>query len=127
MDGEAQTGRSLSGVGGFVECIEPVAGAGNGGDAFGTAASGLGGERSSVEPASCGIVGAEKQGRGDERIGAAFGSTPVEESILREESGQARGVAGDWSIEEGLTILMEILDEEEKGGASAGVGHSPGA
>ena len=113
VDGEAQTGRSLPGVGGCVECIEPVAGAGNGGDAVGTAASGLGGERSSVEPTSCGIVGAEEQGRGDERIGAAFNPTPVEDSTLREESTQARGVAGYWSIEEGLTILMEIANERK--------------
>jgi hypothetical protein len=133
MDGEAQTGRSLPGVGGCVECIEPVAGAGDGGDAVGTAASGLGGERSSVEPTSCGIVGAEEQGRGNERIGAAFNPTP-------EESTQARGVAGDWSIEEGLTILMEIAKEgkgtavqeglgreEQKACTGAGIGNSPGA
>jgi transposase InsO family protein len=139
MDGETQTGRSLSGVGGCVECIEPVAGAGNGGDAVGTATSGLGEQRSSVEPTSCGIVRTEEQGRGDERIGAAFGSTPVEDSTLREEPSRARGVAGDWSIEEGLTILMEIADggrgavlqegfgrEEEKTCASAGNGNTPG-
>jgi transposase InsO family protein len=133
MDGEAQTGRSLPGVGGCVECIEPVAGAGDGGDVVGTAASGLGGESSSVEPTSCGIVGAEEQGRSDERIGAAFNPTP-------EEPTQARGVAGDWSIEEGLTILMEIANEgkgtavqeglgreEQKACAGAGAGDSPGA
>jgi len=137
VDGEAQTGRSLPGVGGCVECIEPVAGAGDGGDAVGTAASGLGGERGSVEPTSCGIVGAEEQSRSDERVGAAFSPTPVEDSTLREEPGNARGVAGDWSIEEGLTILMEIEDEgkgtaaqEGEGAeacASAGAGDSSGA
>ncbi len=137
MDGEAQTGRSLPGVGGCVECIEPLAGTGDGGDAVGTAASGLGGERSSVEPTSCGIVGAEEQSRSDERVGAAFSPTPVEDSTLREEPGNARGVAGDWSIEEGLTILMEIEDEgkgtaaqEGEGAeacASAGAGDSSGA
>src|SRR5512136_560900 len=40
MDGEAQTGGRLPGVGGCVEHIEPVAGAGNGGDAPGVAAPG---------------------------------------------------------------------------------------
>jgi transposase InsO family protein len=110
MDGETQTGRSLSGAGGCVECIEPVAGAGDGGDAIGVAASGLGGEKGSVEPTSCGIVGAQEQGRGDERVGAAFSPTPVEESTLREEPSNARGVAGGWSIEEDLTIFRKIGD-----------------
>ena len=134
MDGEAQTRRGLSGVGGCVESVEPVAGAGDGGDALGVAATGSGdGEDSGIELASCGIVGAEEQGRIDERIGAAFGSTP-------EEPGQGRGVAEGWSIEEGLRILMEIADgkngaaiqggfsgEEEKACAGAGVGDPPGA
>jgi len=139
MDGEAQSRRSLPGVGSNGEVIDPVAGAGDGGDAFGvaTSASGWGGERSGIEPASFGIVGAKEQGRGDERVGAAFSPTPVEESTLREEPGQVRGVAGDWSIEEGLAILMEIGDgtegtEGQKGQgagdcASAGVGDPPGA
>jgi transposase InsO family protein len=112
MDGETQAGRSLSGVGGGVECIESVAGAGDGGDVIGTATSGLGGESSGVEPTSCGIVRAEEQGRSDERIGAAFGPTPVEDSAIREEPRNAAGrIAGDWSIEEGLMILMEMADE----------------
>ncbi len=140
MDGEAQSRRGLSGDGGCVEFIKPVAEASDGGDAFGVAVSGPSRERGGVEPASCGIVGAAKQGRGDERIGAAFSPTPVEDSTLREESGQAEGVAGDWSIEEGLTILMEIADEgkgtavqegfdreEQKACAGAGVGDPPGA
>jgi transposase InsO family protein len=122
MDGEAQTGRSLSGTGGCMEFIEPVAGAGDGGDALGIAASGSGEERGSIEPTSCGIVGAQEQGRGDKRVGAAFSPTPVEESTLREEPGNARGVAGDWSIEEGLTILMEIWDEEKGTAAEEGEG-----
>lgn len=111
MDRETQAGRSLSGVGGGVECIESVAGAGHGGDVVGTATSSLGGESSSVEPTSCGIVRAEEQGGSDERIGAAFGSTPVEDSTLREEPSRGGGVSGDWSIEEGLMILMEMADE----------------
>jgi hypothetical protein len=83
VDGEAETGRSLPGVGSRVEFIEPVAGAGDGGDALGVAVTGCGdGEGSGIELASCGIVGAEEQGRSDERIGAAFGPTP-------EEPGQA--------------------------------------
>ena len=115
MDGEAQTGRSLPGVGGCVEFIEPLAGAGDGGNALGVTALGCGGEGSGVEPASCGIVGAEEQGRGDERIGAAFSPAP-------EEPGQARGDAGDWSIEEGLRILMEIGDEGKGTGVQEGFG-----
>jgi hypothetical protein len=137
MDGEAQAERSLSGDGGCVEFIEPVAGTGDGRDAPGPAASGPGEESSSVEPPSCGIVEAQEQGWGDERVGAAFSPAPVQDSTLREEPGNARGVAGDWSIEEGLTILMEMGDEgkgeaaqeefdreEQRACASAGVGDS---
>jgi transposase InsO family protein len=110
MDGEAQTGRSLSGAGGCMEFIEPVAGAGDGGDALGVTASGSGGESSGVKPTSCGIVGAQEQGGGDERVGAAFSPTPVEDSTLREEPGNTGGVAGDWSIEEGLMIFRRAGD-----------------
>ena len=84
--------------------VEPVAGAGDGGDAPGLAAPGSDdGEDSGIELASCGIVGTEEQERRDERIGAAFGLTP-------RESGQARGTAGDWSREEYLTISREIAN-----------------
>jgi len=134
MDGEAQTRRGLPGVGSRVEFIEPVAGAGDGGDALGVAATDFGdGEESGIELASCGIVGAEEQGRGDERIGAAFGSTP-------EEPGQAGGVTGGWCREEGLTIYRENPDgtkgmaaqeglggEQQKACAGAGVGDPPGS
>jgi putative transposase len=102
MDGETQTGGGMPGIGSGVESIEPVAGAGDGGDADGlTATTSDDRENSSIELASCGIVGAEEQERRDERIGAAFGPTPG-------ESGQARGIAGSCSREEGLTALGEI-------------------
>jgi transposase InsO family protein len=130
MDGKTQTRGGLPRAGGDVELIKPVAGPGDGGDAPGVAASGFSGESSSVEPASCGIVGAEEQGRDHERIGAAFDPTP-------REPGQARGVAGGCSREEGLTIFGEIGDggketaaQEGNGaeaGTGAGVGDSPGA
>ena len=130
MDGETQTRRGLPGVRGHVEHIEPVAEPGHGGDAPGAAAPGSGGEKSSIEPAPCGIVGPEEQGRKDERAGAAFSPTPG-------EPGQARRVAGGCSREEGLTIFGEIEDgrkgtwtqegEGEKACAGAGVGDSPGA
>ncbi len=137
MDGETQTRRSLPGTGGGMDVIEPVAGAGDGGHASGPAASGPNRKRSGIESSSCGIVGAREQGRGDERIGSAFSSASVEG---REEPGQARGDAGNWSIEEGLRILMEIGDEgkgpaaeeefdreEQTACTSAGVGDPPGA
>jgi len=116
MDGEAQTRRGLPGVGSRVESVEPVAGAGDGGDALGVAATDFGdGEESGIELASCGIVGAEEQGRDDERIGAAFGSTT-------EEPGQARGVTGGWCREKGLTIYRENPDGTKGMAAQEGLG-----
>jgi transposase InsO family protein len=131
MDGETQTRGGLPGVGDRVELAEPVAGAGDGGDALGLAAtSSNDGEDGSIELASCGIIGAEEQERRDERIGAAFGPTPG-------ESGQARGTEGDYTREEGLTVFREIGDggegtrAREREGAEtrtgAGAGDPPGA
>jgi transposase InsO family protein len=131
LDGEAQTRGGMPGVGSGVEDIEPVAGAGDGGDALGLAAPDSGdGEDSGIELASCGIVGAEEQERSDERIGAAFSPTPG-------ESGQARGTAGDCTREESLTIFREIGNggegrtaQEGEGAETrtrAGVGDPPGA
>jgi transposase InsO family protein len=132
MDGETKTRGGLPGVGSRVEYIEPVAGPGNGGDAPGAAASGPGGQRGGAEPASCGIVGAQEQGRGDQGVGTAFGST------AGEPGSQIRGVAGDCSREEDLTILKEIPyggkaaqegfdGAEQKACARAGHGDSPSA
>ena len=137
MDGETQTGGGLPGTGGGLDVIEPVAGTGDRRDASGPSASGPNGKRSGTEPSSCGIVGAQEQERSNERIGAAFSPAPVENSTLREESGQVRGDAGDWSIEEGLRTFREIGDgadateaQEEEGArdcASAGVSHPSSA
>jgi transposase InsO family protein len=138
MDGETQTRGGMPGVWGCVELAEPVAGPCDGGDAHGLTATGSGdAEDSGIELASCGIIGAEEQDRRDERIGAAFGPTPVEDSTLPGESGQARGTAGHCTTEEGLTILREIGDggegttEQETEGAEArtgtGAGDPPGA
>ena len=129
MDGETQTRRGLPGVGSHVECIKPVAEASDGGDALSITASGCGGgERSSIEPASCGIVGAGDKGKSDAGIGAPFGTAP-------EEQGEARGaVAGGGNREEGLRILGEAGDggketavqEGAETRAGAGAGDSPG-
>ena len=119
-------------MGSGVEYIEPVAGAGDGGDALGLAATDSdNGEDSGIELASCGIVGAEEQERRDERIGPAFGQTPG-------ESGQARGTAGNCTREEGLMVSREISyggkaaqegwdGAEQKACTGAGAGDSPGA
>jgi len=132
LDGETETRGGMPGVGSGVELAEPVAGAGDGGDAYGIAAPGsCNGEDSGIELASCGIVGAEEQERRDERIGAAFGPTP-------EESGQARGTAGNCTREEGLTVSREISyggttaqegwdGTEQKACTGTGAGDSPGA
>jgi len=132
MDGETQTRRGLPGVRGYMEFIKPVAGPGDGGDVLGVTASGFGGERSSIESTSCGIVGAQEQGRSDERVGATFSPTP------EGPGGQAGGVVTrGGSREESLTIFGEIGDgrkgtaaqegEGEKACPGAGVGDSPGA
>lgn len=131
MDGEAQTGRRLPGVGGCVEPIEPVARAGDGGNAPGSTASGCGGQGSGIELASCGIVGTQEQGRSDEGVGAAFSPT------AGDAGGQARGSEGDCRRQEGLTLFKEMgyggerrtAQEGEGAGArtGAGISDSPGA
>jgi hypothetical protein len=76
VDGETKTRGDMPGVGSGVDSIEPVAGAGDGGDADGLGATDSNdGEQSSLELASCGIIGAEESGWRDERIGGAFGQT----------------------------------------------------
>jgi len=132
MDGETQTRGGMPGVGSGVEYTEPVAGAGDGGDALGIAVTGYGdGEDTGIELASCGIVGAEEQERRDERIGEAFSPTP-------RESNQAKGTAGDCIREEGLMVSREVSyggkaaqegcdGAEQKACTGAGAGDSPGA
>jgi transposase InsO family protein len=131
VDGETQAGRSLPGTGGDVDGIEPVAGPGDGGNASGPSASDPSAERGGIEPATCGIVGAQEQGRVNQKVGTAFGPTAGDCGI------QTRGVAGGCTGEEGLRIFREIGDgadateaqeEEGAGGcASAGTGDSSGA
>lgn len=138
MDGETQSRGGMPGVGSFVDVIEPVAGPGDGGDAHGVAATDSGdAEDSGIELASCGIIGAEEQDRRDERIGAAFGPAPVQDSTLRGESDQTRATAGDCSRQDGLRTFGEIGDgaegtaAQERQGAEArtgaGTGNPPGA
>jgi transposase InsO family protein len=131
MDGEAQTGRSLPGVGGRLEHIEPMAGESDGGNAPRITASGCGGQGSGVELASCGIVGAQEQGRSDEGVGTAVGPT------ARDTCDQTRGSeGGSRRQQEGLTLFKEMGYGEEQrtvhegqGAAActgAGVSDSPG-
>jgi transposase InsO family protein len=131
VDGETQAGGSLPGAGGDVDGIEPVAGPGDGRNAPGPSATSACGESSGTQSPTCGIVGTEEQGRIDKSVGTAFGPTAGESGT------QARGAAGDYSGEEGLTIFREIWDgadateaqEEEGAGdcASAGAGDPAGA
>jgi len=133
VDGEAQTRGDMPGVGSGVESIEPVAGAGDGGDALGVAVPGsYDGEDRGIELASCGIIGAEEQGGIDERIGATFGQT------AEDFSDPTRGVAGGCTREEGLTISRESSyggkaaqegsdGAEQKACTGAGTGDPPGA
>jgi transposase InsO family protein len=121
MDGEAHTRGGLPGTGSGVDCSEAVAGAGDGGDAPGPAAAGADErEDSGVECASCGIVGTEE--RSDERVGEALGASAVQDPSQAEEPGQARGAAGEWSLEEYVATLTEIAngsEAEERRGAGA--------
>lgn len=125
VDREVQPRRGLPGVGNLMEYIEPVAGAGHGGDAPGASDPGSGGERGSVEPAPCGIVREEDQRQG---VGTAIGQTS------REPGGQASSDEGGCSREENLTAFRgfpyaarEGFDrEEQKAGTGAGVSDSPG-
>jgi transposase InsO family protein len=107
MDGAAHTRGGLPGIGSGVDGIEPVAGAGDGGDAFGPQATNADDRNSSIERAPCGIVGTEEP----ERVGAALDTSAVQDSPQGEESGQARGVQGAWSLEEYVAILMEMGNE----------------
>ncbi len=129
MDGATQTRGSLPGIGSSVDYIEPVAGAGNGGDAPGPQATSADGrENRGIERPSCGIVGTEEQGR----IGKAFNTSAVQDSP-QGEPGQAGGVQGAWSLEEYVAILMEMGNGEANEGrgagarAPAGVGDPQGA
>jgi len=132
MDGETQTRGGLPGIRSGVDCIESVAGAGDGGDAPGPQATSADGrEDRGIERASCGIIGTEEPGR----VGAAVNTSAVQDSRQGEEPGQARGVAGAWSLEEYLAILMEMgngseateANEGRGACASAGVGDPQGA
>jgi len=116
MDGEAQTGGRLPGVGDHVDCVEPVAGESNGGNAPNITASGCGGQGSGIELASCGIVGAQEQGGNDEGVGAAFGPP------AGAAGGQARGSEGGCRRQEGLTLFKEVGHGEERRTAQEGQG-----
>jgi len=105
MDGATQTRGGLPGSRSGVDDTEPMAGAGDGGDAFSpqtTSADGR--ENRGIERASCGIIGTEEPGR----VGAASDAPAVQES-RQAESGQARGVEG--SLEAYMAILMEMGNE----------------
>jgi len=120
MDRETQTRGGMSGAGSGMGNIEPVAGTGDGGDALGLAATDSGDrEDSSLELASCGIIGAEEQERRDERVGEAFGAAPGEFC-------QTKGASGDCTREEGLTV-KEIGDGGEGRTAQEGEGTCTGA
>jgi transposase-like protein len=142
VDGETKTRGDMPGVGGGVDSIEPVAGAGDGGNADGLAATDSNdGEQSSLELASCGIIGAEESGWRDERIGGAFSQTSGQsDQATREAEGDWSGEIGTIRYREGLTIFRENPDGtkrtalqgeyirgEPKTCAGAGQGDSPGA
>ena len=126
VDREMQPRGGLPGVGNLMEYIEPVAGAGHGGDAPGASDPGSGGERGGVAPAPCGIVREEEQRQG---VGTAIGQTS------REPGGQTSSDEGGSGREEGLTAFRgspyaarEGFDrEEQKACPGAGAGDSPGA
>ncbi len=142
VDGETKTRGDMPGVGGGVDSIEPVAGAGDGGNADGLAATDSNdGEDSGLELASCGIIGAEESGWRDERIGGAIGQTSGQpDQATREVEGSWSGEVNTTRYREGLTIFRENPDGtkrtalqeeyirgEPKACAGPGQGDSPGA
>jgi transposase InsO family protein len=117
MDGETQTRGGLPGAGSGMDHIEPVAGAGDGGDAPGPTATSVDDrEDSSIELAPCGIVGTEE--RSDERVGEAPSASTIQDPSQGEKPGQ--GVAGDRGLEEYLAILTEIANGSEATEAKEG-------
>jgi len=114
VDGETPSWGGLPGVGNLLECIEPMAGAGHGRNDPSLAASGPGGERSSLEPASGLII--RPEGQDTKGIGTA---------VVQASRDQGSG--------EGLRVFREIpyggkaAGEEQEAGPGTGAGDSPGA
>jgi transposase InsO family protein len=114
VDGETPSWGGLPGVGNLLDCIEPVAGAGYGRNDPSVAASGPGGERSSLEPAPGLII--RPEGQDVKGIGTA---------VVQTSRDQGSG--------EGLRVFREIpyggkaAGEEQEAGPGAGAGDSPGA
>jgi transposase InsO family protein len=118
VDGAAEAGGSLPGVGGSVGDLEAVAGPGNGGDALGLAVQGNGGEGCGPEPPTCRIIGEEEPG------GAAAGDRQEIEAAAEKHAGI--GTAGGASREK--IIFKENSDGRgEEVSAGAGGGHPGGA
>ncbi len=121
LDGKEEARRGMPGDGRDVGNREAVAGAGDGGDAYGAAAPRTVGERSGPESPSCRIIGKAESGRDDERAGQE-----IEETAGEPEG--PPGAAGDCSREKALVAIKENPDGEgEKAGAEAGVDHLAGA
>jgi transposase InsO family protein len=118
VDGAAEAGGDLPGAGGGVGCVAAVAGPGDGGDAFGVAAEGNGGEGCGLEPPPCRIIGEEEPG------GITSGDRQEVEEAAEEHSGI--GTCGSASREK--IIFKENPDGEgEEVSAGAGGGHPGGA
>ncbi len=117
VDGETPSWGGLPGVRNLLECIEPVAGAGHGRNDPSVAASGPGGERSSLEPSPGLII--RPEGQDVKGIGTTVGQAS------RDQGGSCSG--------EGLRVFREIpyggkaAGEEQEAGPGAGAGDSPGA
>lgn len=120
VDGEQKARGGVPGVGDCVGSLESVAGSGDGRDAGGPWATGAGGERGSLEPPTCGIVGQEDSSGVGQGLGEAFGATSG-------EPGQRGRDAGGPGREKTLRILRENGDgEREEAFAAAGSGDSEG-
>ena len=113
LDGEVHDREGLPGAGDCTERIRLLAAEGDGGDAPGArilpVASGQG--RDSIESASCGIIGNEKQDGGGQELRGAPGETPRQ----NDPGEQDRKAEGDRSREETLIVS----EERSNGGESA--------
>jgi transposase InsO family protein len=119
VDGAEEGWGDLPGFRGGVGCVAAVAGPGDGGNASGLAAEGVGGERGGPEPPTCRIIGEEESG------GAAPGDRQKVEEAAEKYPGAPERTGG---FPREKLIFKENPDGRgEEVGPGAGGDHPAGA